>query len=161
LQIEVPDHRRCRSNFSGDGIVAQTERHPLGRSDGCADGIRQICKYSTEHFLLGNTFLKSGDCISGNSIHSHGDLERQRLQLLQVVGGELIVGLGCFVIHALALPSKNVSLAETSLICRSCHSLAIAVADGGSNLRRVQLVLTAVDRLAEGIHGTLADLRRI
>jgi hypothetical protein len=148
LQIEVPDYRRCRSNFSGDGIVAQTERHPLGRGDGCADRIRQICQYSTEHFLFGNAFLKTGDCISGNSIHSHGDLERQRLQLLQVAGGELIVVLKFFVIHPQALPSKNVSLAETSLICCSRHSLAIAVDDGGSNLRRVQLVMTAVDRLA-------------
>jgi hypothetical protein len=38
--------------------------------------------------------------------------------------------------------------------------LATAVADGGSSLGGIDLILTAVDRFAEGIHGALANLRR-
>jgi hypothetical protein len=100
LQIEVADRRSCRSNFPRDGIVAETRWQGLGGTSGYADIICQICQYGAEHFLFGNTLLKTADGISGDSVHSQRNLERQRLQLLQIAGGELIVGLDCFVIHA-------------------------------------------------------------
>jgi hypothetical protein len=99
LQIQLADRFAGGLDPSVHGTVAQNQWRLPGGSGYGSDGFRHTCQYSTKHFLLGDTFLKTAQGIGGNGIHGQGNLERQRLQLQQVGGSELIVGLDCLVIH--------------------------------------------------------------
>jgi len=57
--------------------------------------VRHCCQAGTQHLLSRNAVLKCGQGMAGDSIRCDGDLERQRLQLLQVDGGEFIPLLDC------------------------------------------------------------------
>jgi len=148
LQIQLTDRSTGRSDLQLNSGINAREQRLLGQPESFAHGVRHCRQAGAKHLLLRDTLLKPGQCIGGNSIHGNGNLERQRLQLLQIRIGDPIALLECIVVQLRSLLAGGLSLDQPEFALAVHAYLSIPAFDNGAGgLCCVHLVLAALNGL--------------
>src|ERR1035437_10331345 len=132
----------------------------LRRPESTADGVSHRCQTFTDQFLLRYTFLETGQCIGGNSIRGSRNLGGQRLQRLQVSGGDLIARLECLAVQLHPFWPKHDPQANKPFHLPLMPTCPVIVDNGAAGLGCVRLVFATAYRLAKSVYLVLADLWR-